>query len=176
MFTFALKENGIFQSNAPQAESMGEFGSISKPKSLKLGVDFVESTDASTWGQDLSNSSERLAGVRAGVKAGQEYLLKISKEKGMEAAIKETLNKDRILPPNDRSDIWKSGFRTGVNGIRFHIKIVYEKEGIKAAEARSQKHFFYQGSHSVSSMKTGPMSSMKTGPMSRRKFAHLYST
>jgi hypothetical protein len=49
MLTFTLKENGIFQSNASQAESMGEFGSKVKPKSLKLAVDFVEFTDGSTW-------------------------------------------------------------------------------------------------------------------------------
>jgi hypothetical protein len=143
-FRFTLNSNGLFKPNQLKNDSLGEFGSRPKPKKVKLAVDFVEFTDGSTWGEDLSNSVEKLVGIRAGVKAEQEYLLKINRENGIEAVIKAIDNPQEKLPPNDQSDVWKRGFRMGVRSIRNQIKRVYEKEGVKAAEVELQRQFFSQ--------------------------------
>lgn len=140
-FSFTLKNSGLRQPNQFINEAVGEEGFSKSPSIIKIAVDFVEFTDGSTWGNDLSNSAQQLAGVKAGVKVFVEYLNEIKKQNGIQDVIKTLDETKELLPPDDKSGNWKRGFRSGANAIKHSIKRAYEKEGIKGIESELQKSF-----------------------------------
>jgi hypothetical protein len=140
-FSYTTTPSGLLKPNQLCNEEIGEGGYRQIPQSIKLAVDFVEFTDGSTWGQDISESAQQLAGVRAGREAFLEHLKIINKQNGIEAVIKALDEIKDVLPPNDKSEIWKRGFRSGTSTIKFLMKSAYEKEGIKGAEIELQKSF-----------------------------------
>lgn len=112
------------------------------PKKIEISVDFVEFTDGTTWGLDVSNSSQTLAGMRAGGKAGQEYLLKIKGEKGINRVIEAVDEVQNISLPENQNNDWQRGFKIGLRSLSSHIKNAYKKEGIKGIEIELQKPQF----------------------------------
>lgn len=134
---------GWLKPNQLRSEGFGENSRSSEPQNqgVKLAVDFVEFTDGSTWGRDVSKSAEQIAGMRAGAKASLEYLRKINEQSGNEAVIQALDETNVLMPPENQSDIWKRGFRSGASNIKYRVKRAYENEGIKGAEAELQKPF-----------------------------------
>ena len=55
----------------------------------------------------------------------------LNKQNGIESVIKTLDEVKELLPPDNKSAIWKRGFRNGANAVRFRIKRAYEKEGNK---------------------------------------------
>jgi hypothetical protein len=140
-FSFTLKDSGLSQPNQLINEEIGEEGFSKLSLIIKIAVDFVEFTDGSTWGNDLSNSAQQLAGVKAGVKAFLEQLNEIKKQNGIQDVIKTLDETNELLPPDDKSGNWKRGFRSGANAVKRNIKRAYEKEGINGIESELQKSF-----------------------------------
>lgn len=141
IFSYAPTDSGLLKPNQLRHENIGESGSSVTPEKIKIAVDFVAFTDGSTWGKDASKSAQQLAGVRGGGAAALEYLKGINKQDGIEAVIKTLDEMKELLPPVDKSEIWKRGFRSGISNIKNHIKRAYENEGIKGAETELQKPF-----------------------------------
>lgn len=134
---------GWLKPNQTRNEGFGENSRSTEPQtqSIKLAVDFVEFTDGSTWGRDVSKSAEQIAGMRAGAKASLEHLKKINEENGIEAVIK-ALDETKDFPvAENQSDVWKRGFKVGINSIKNRVKRAYETEGVKSAETNLQKPF-----------------------------------
>ncbi len=123
-----------------RSEDIGESGLQKIPENIKIAVDFVEFADGSTWGQDISKSAQRLEGLRAGAEASLEYLKNTNKQNGIEAVIK-SLDEIKVAPTETQNDIWKSGFKTGINIIKIRIKRVYETHGNNGVEIELQKPF-----------------------------------
>lgn len=146
--SYKLSGAGIFNPNQFSNEQIGESsstlvtpGSARVRERFKLAVDFIEFTDGSTWGKDLSNSVQQIAGIKTGIKRILESLKEPNRQGGIEAVIK-TLNEIKELsPPDEQSATWKRGFRIGANSIKSHFKRVYETEGKKAAEIELKKSF-----------------------------------
>lgn len=130
----------LFKPYQINLEDIGEGGFQKIPDNIKIAVDFVEFADGSTWGQDVSKSAERLAGLRAGAEASLEYLNNINRLNGIEAVIK-TLDEIKVAPPETQSSIWQNGFTHGIKIISIRIKQIYEKGGNKAVETELQKPF-----------------------------------
>lgn len=140
IFSYKLSAEGILKPNQSSNEQVGESGSTEVKKNYKLAVDFIEFTDGSTWGKDLSNSAQQLAGLKTGIKTILESLKESNQRGGIEAVIK-TLNEMKELPPPDeQSEKWKKGFRTGSNIMKSIIKRAYENAGKKGAELELQKY------------------------------------
>lgn len=137
-----LKPNQIINQSTVEASEKNSDGSDVEQKNLKLAVDFVEFTDGSTWGQDLSESAQRLAGLRAGAKTAQEFLLKAEKQNGLDSFPKAFDDVKDLLPPEGQSQHWKSGFKSGVNNIKSRMERLYEKEGGEAVVIDLQKPLF----------------------------------
>lgn len=140
-FSYSLTTSGLLKPNQLLNQDIGEQGFLNPPENIKIGVDFVEFTDGSTWGKDNSNSAQQLAGIKAGVKATLEYLREINKQNGIEAVIEELSEMKELLPPEDKSVIWKRGYQNGVRYIKLKIKRAFEKDRIKAVEAELQNPF-----------------------------------
>jgi hypothetical protein len=140
-FSYAASPSGFIKPNQSRNEEIGECGYTKIPSNIKLAVDFVEFSDGSTWGKDVSKSAEQLAGVRAAAKASLEYLKRINDQNSIEAIIKALDKTKNFTPPENQSEIWKRGFRSGTNNTKYRIKRAYENEGIKGAKAELQKSF-----------------------------------
>lgn len=135
VFSYAYENTGLLKPSQTINENTGEYGYDEKSKSIKIAVDFVEFTDGTTWGKDLSDSAQFLAGIRAGTKAVQEHLQKMNRKKGLDAVINALDENIEVPMPENQSGNWKKGFESGINTTKNQIKQVYEKEGKKAFEA-----------------------------------------
>lgn len=135
IFSYAFENTGLIKPAQSRSENIGEYGYDEKSKSIKIAVDFVEFTDGTTWGKDLSDSAQFLAGIRAGTKAVQEHLQKISRQRGLDAVIKALDENSEIQMPENQSGNWKKGFETGIKTTKDQIKRVFERDGKKAFEA-----------------------------------------
>jgi len=148
MSAYKLWGAGIFNPNQSSNEQIGESsstlvtpGSTQVRERFKLAVDFIEFTDGSTWGKDLSNSAQQIAGIKTGIKTILESLKEPNQQGGIEAVIK-TLNEIKELPPPDEERAtWKRGFRIGANNIKSRLKRVYETEGKKGTEIELKRSF-----------------------------------
>jgi hypothetical protein len=109
LFSYSISPNGVLTVNKQNNGVWGEFSfNPQEIQNLKLAVDFVEFTDGTTWGMDISKSAEQFAGVKAGTKVGREYLQKISRQDGIEASIKaidEIYQSKSGLRKTDRAEI-----------------------------------------------------------------------
>ncbi len=139
IFSFFPFDNNSLQPNQSLDEHLGESGYRKKPETVVLAVDFVEFTDGTIWGKDLSKSAERFAGVQAGIKAGKDYLQKINNRNGIEAVVKALEEVKEILPPEEQTDKWKTGFKSGLSSIKYGFQQKYEKEGLKGLTLELQK-------------------------------------
>jgi hypothetical protein len=107
---------------------------------MSLAIDLVEFADGTTWGPDEEQSSEILAGRRAGERQAAKRLLKLYKEKGTQ----ETINSlgDRSLevpPPDGYPSQWKEGFRNGQSGMASRLKRAMSNGGARQVEEELRK-------------------------------------
>lgn len=121
-----------------QTQGRSRFIGIAKnapPPPIQVSIDYIEFADGSTWGQDICQAAEYLAGERAGGKAAIEWLQALIKEKGLEAAM-ETIRTQsiNIEKPYNQSAKWEEGFVRGVGIIRHRVADAFQKEGASEVE------------------------------------------
>lgn len=97
-----------------------------RPKEINVSVDFVEFDDGTTWGHDVSNSRERLAGERAGAKAEKQRLKELLRSGGR-AALNDFLggaapDASDQPDPAGRSAAWVDGYSSGVMSMRHRAR------------------------------------------------------
>ena len=146
--SYKLSGGGIFIPNQLSNEQMGESsstlvtpGSPQLRENFKLAVDFIEFTDGSTWGKDLSNSAQQFAGIKAGIKTVLESIKKSNQQGGIKSVIKILNEMKELTLPAEQNEKWKRGFRIGSNGMKSQLKRAYESGGNKGAEDELQKSF-----------------------------------
>lgn len=147
MSAYKLSAEGIFKPNQVSNEQIGgssftliDPDSPQIKESSKLAVDFIEFTDGSTWGKDLSNSAQQLAGIKTGIKMTLDSL-KVSKQQGSIELVIKTLNEMKEpSPPDEQSEKWKRGFGIGAKTMKSIIKRAFETGGNKGAEIELQKY------------------------------------
>jgi hypothetical protein len=97
-----------------------------RPTQIALSVDFVEFDDDTTWGPDVGNSRDRLAGQREGAKAERRRLRSLLDSKGRQALIRLLAEDDSqsLESPGgaDNSREWKDGYRGGAAAIRHRVR------------------------------------------------------
>lgn len=96
------------------------------PQRVTLSVDFVEFDDGSTWGADVYNSRDTLAGQRVGAKAERARLRELLKSGGpsavFDAVREEVPGRPEITRTAKPSEEWLKGYRNGVAGIRHRLR------------------------------------------------------
>lgn len=102
------------------------FGEDEAPGLVTLSVDFVEFDDGTTWGRDIHNSHDMLAGQRAGAGDERRRLRELLKSGGP-AAVFDAVREDGGGRPTDeaaagRSNKWLEGYRNGVAAIRYRLR------------------------------------------------------
>jgi hypothetical protein len=102
-----------------------------RPPQLEFAVDFVESSDGSTWGRDYCQAKEYLEGSRAGLRAARTLFKKIVAEAGSQRLI-DDLDKGpvKIDTPPERSGRWVEAFRSGVERMRSSVLRAYQERGL----------------------------------------------
>jgi hypothetical protein len=141
-FSNLTSTTAIIQPNQTRSEEMRGHGYAAMPQSLKIAVDFVEFVDGSTWGQDVFESAQRLEGQRAGAKAMLDRLRRIKQQSGIEAVVKAV--EDDALetrPPDEKIEIWKEGFKTGVGSVGARVRLAYKNGGLSAAQVAIEKPY-----------------------------------
>jgi hypothetical protein len=97
---------------------------------LTYAVDFIELADGTTWGSDLCQSAERLAGERAGGGAAARRLLDLLASGGPDAVMKAVREGayDVSTPPG-HSPVWEEGFLVGTKVIGERVLRAVEEHG-----------------------------------------------
>ena len=128
---------------------------------LTYEVDFVEFTDGTTWGADVCQSAERLAGERAGGGAVAARLLELLAEGGPDAVKKVVKGKlvgrspeaevkaidkglSDITPPPGHSPAWEEGFRIGKRVIALRVQWADESLGPGVIERELRRPYDYR--------------------------------
>lgn len=140
--TNLLAAHEILQPGQTKKESVTDATREAPVKNLSLAVDFIEFTDGTTWGRDVYNTAERLAGQRAGGRAAAEYFKRALAKKGP-SPLAELLGSEAELPiPEGHSPAWADGFRAGVGLIRVRLQAAHEKRGkVEDVEAELQRPY-----------------------------------
>jgi hypothetical protein len=97
-----------------------------RPEKINVAVDFVEFDDGTTWGPDVSNYKERLAGEREGAKAERRRLRELLGAKG-QGALRDFLEAskqgDSSRPDAaGRTAAWVEGYSSGVMAMRHRVR------------------------------------------------------
>jgi hypothetical protein len=116
------------------------YGENEAPGLVTLSIDFVEFEDGSTWGRDMYNAHDKLAGQREGAKAERERLRELLKSKGPSAvfdAVRAEVSDD--LPPTSEtttkhSEEWRLGYSNGVALIRHRLRETVQADDAASAE------------------------------------------
>jgi hypothetical protein len=122
-------------------------------------VDFVEFADGTTWGADVCQSAERLAGERAGGAAVAERLLELLAAGGPDAVIKAVRGElgrspeaevkaiderlSDITPPPGHSPAWEEGFRIGKRVIALRVPRSVGSSGPEGLERELRRRYDY---------------------------------
>lgn len=115
---------------------------------IEIGVDFVEFTDGSVWGEDTCQTAESLDGSRAGGRAAKKYLKQALAEHGPEAFISKLKDGDFEMEPlHQRSKLWKENFRAGTEAVQREILTAYEDGGYPEIEPALNKPFDAADNH-----------------------------
>jgi hypothetical protein len=137
-----LSVDKLFLPGQVRSEEIGNEWSGSPYEKVTLSIDFVEFTDGSTWGPDISKSRERLEGMREGIKAAKTVLLKLFSEKGSQAAVELIESDMNLLPPEqNHSQAWVTGFQTGVKSMSARLLHAYQDKGIAGIEKGLKQPF-----------------------------------
>ncbi|HYP20787.1 MAG TPA: hypothetical protein VEY08_11995 [Chloroflexia bacterium] len=97
-----------------------------RPEKINVAVDFVEFGDGTTWGPDMSNYKDRLAGEREGAKAERRRLRELFGAKG-QGALRDRLEAgeqgDSARPEAaGRTVVWAEGYSSGVMALRHRVR------------------------------------------------------
>lgn len=98
--------------------------SVEEPIELiELFVDYVDFSDGTGWGDDLSSASITLAGERAGMREVIKYLRGVLAKTNI-ANLNTVLdsNLDEVRAPDAMPEKWRTGFQTGKLGMRSHLQ------------------------------------------------------
>ena len=103
------------------------------PDKVLLSVDFVEFADGTRWGDDTTNSGEKVDGKRAGGKAAIKKYREILITEGIEGLERALTNPSLIQPEGSlKTDDWRTGFEIGVNTVKSRLrKTRAENDGIR---------------------------------------------
>jgi len=100
---------------------------------ITFSVDFVEFEDGATWGADTFNSSDRIAGRRAGAEAERNRLTRIMTQSGIDAVIKAA-ESGFAEPPQGHSSEWEQTFREGARVIATRVQHEFKERGAAGIE------------------------------------------
>lgn len=105
------------------------------PEPLRRFVDFVEFTDGTTWGPDLCQSAESLAGQRAGAREARKMFREKFATAGADGVI-ELLKSwlPPTEPPPDQSPAWRAGFGSGFSSYDYRLRRANEEWGFTEIE------------------------------------------
>jgi hypothetical protein len=132
-----LSVDKLFLPGQVRSEEIGNEWSTSPIERVTLSIDFVEFTDGSRWGPDISKTSERLDGMRAGMKAAKTVLHKLFSDKGSQAVVELIESDMNLLAPGQKhSEAWITGFQTGVKSMSARLVHAYKDKGIAELEKR----------------------------------------
>jgi hypothetical protein len=97
-----------------------------RPEKINVAVDFVEFSDGTTWGPDVSNYKDRLAGEREGAKAERRRLRELFGAKGqgplrdrLEAGEQGESSRPEAA---GRTAAWAEGYSSGVMAMRHRVR------------------------------------------------------
>jgi len=124
----------LFQATVTFTEELLiERENIKSDKTLSLSIDYVEFEDGSSWGKDTQSQSENIAGGRVGAEAAVEQLKKLVEKRdsaALTALLKNNLAELEVSLPEtsgNKSEKWKSGFRSGYKSIISFLKVHRDK-------------------------------------------------
>lgn len=121
------------------------FSENEAPKLATFFVDFVEFDDGTTWGRDMYNSRDMLAGWREGAKDERKRLRALLKSKGAPAvfdAVREEVPDDIGAEPTVKhSQAWLIGYGSGVASVRYHLRQNLQAGDAAGAEKELAKPF-----------------------------------
>lgn len=142
-FRLRVTEDQFLKPNQLVQELEGGYSKYSEEvNKIVLSVDFVEFADGSTWGDDFSNSAERVAGYCAGIRTAAEgYGQKL------ESNLYDVFSKDiernavdfALQVDKSKSSFWKDGFINGIGIVRNRISALSQKNGSSAVREEIQK-------------------------------------
>ena len=114
LFTHLASQRDVLQPGQSRSESINESYSPAFISSVVIAVDFVESDDGKTWGNDAFNSADRLAGQRAGGDKALGHFRKVREEQGPSSLLEAVTSEvGAVELPEGRSPEWRDGFKTG---------------------------------------------------------------
>ncbi|HXU37815.1 MAG TPA: hypothetical protein VN937_15740 [Blastocatellia bacterium] len=114
--------NSLFRPGDTRTVTVGDAHYSRPVERVVVSLDFVEFTDASTWGADTYSSKEVLAGLRAGARTMAKHLLGVLAEKGMNALSAELDQTGDDIGARDGSAKWQEGFQRGASFIKARAK------------------------------------------------------
>lgn len=114
----------IFTPGQSRSESLSSLPSSTNPITrLVLTVDYVEFLDGASWGPDVEESAEMLAGQRAGARAEADHLLRRLNTRGPSSVIESyTADEPETLAPSGNSEKWVQGFLSGRDTVRARLR------------------------------------------------------
>jgi hypothetical protein len=128
-------------------ESKQEEGGLGKtyqspPLEIELSADFVEFADGTRWGSDVSASSNKLDGIRAGGKAAINKYREILTTEGVSGVEQLLANQNLVSPDNQsRPNTWNEGFRVGVDIVKSRLREAKAKKGQEEIKNELNKSF-----------------------------------
>ena len=142
LFTHLAAQREVLQPRQSKTGSVNEPYSPLPVRNVILSIDFVEFVNGETWGADVYNSAQRLAGQERGVAAALEHFRKVRAEKGASTLLEAvTSEEEEIAPPEGGSPEWQDGFKTGVALMRLRLKRAEQGGGLKGVELELRQPF-----------------------------------
>ena len=124
-----------FQRGQSQWESIGDTTYSEPVREILLSVDFVEFVDGTAWGPDTTRSSQRLAGIRAGMSVERNRLLTVLNDDSIAKLISDLEGQLDVSPPPGNSSEWSDGFRIGTLQYRARLRRTRTQGGQAALES-----------------------------------------
>ena len=126
--------NSPFLRGQSHSESIGDTTYSEPVREILLSVDFVEFADGTSWGPDTTRSSQRLAGIRAGMSVERNRLISVLDQDGLAKLIKDLDAQPDVTPPPGNSSEWSEGYRTGTLQYRARLRRTRTQDGQTSIE------------------------------------------
>lgn len=135
-------QSKVFQPGQSKTEVVSEPYSQQPIIRIIFSVDFVEFVNGETWGKDMNNSADRLAGQRAGGRAAYEHFRSLQAQKGASSLLEAITTEGDILPPpQQNSPEWQDGFRNGAGLVRIRLRRAAKEGGSRKVELELRQPF-----------------------------------
>jgi hypothetical protein len=142
LFTHLASQRDVLQPGRSRSESIKEPYSPAFTRSVVLAVDFVESDDGKTWGNDAFNSADRLSGQRAGGDKALRHFRTVREEQGPSSLLEAVTSEvGAVELPEGRSPEWQDGFKTGVSLVQLRLNRAKQSGGLEGVEEELRKPF-----------------------------------